>query len=83
MGNQFYNVIVIPAIGGHRFDQKTQIRLAQLQHRQKISRQQTSPRLVRNTLNQCTTSVTGIAALRSKWAVGKARRRSISESIRD
>jgi len=32
---------------------------------------------------QCTKSVTGIAALRSKWAAGKARRRSISEWIRD
>ena len=31
----------------------------------------------------CTKSVTGIAALRSKWAAGKARRGSISESIRD
>ena len=34
-------------------------------------------------LNKCTKSVTGIAALRSKWAAGKARRRSISEWIRD
>src|ERR1700746_544800 len=31
----------------------------------------------------CTKSVVGIAALRSKWDVGKARRGSISESIRD
>src|SRR5215469_7192286 len=31
----------------------------------------------------CTKCVTGIAALRSKWAAGKARRGSISESIRD
>src|SRR5215471_11361948 len=36
-----------------------------------------------DSMHQCTKSVTGIAALRSKWAAGKARRGSISESVRD